>query len=100
MYLGRSGAQDYSYRAFGLLRRSIGLDKVLFREQLDRFHIVDDFSEISPDVSIFAEIASPYPLPRSNRYLFAEEGGVRGLDSFEHKLVLVVRDNDGLVAFT
>jgi 7,8-dihydropterin-6-yl-methyl-4-(beta-D-ribofuranosyl)aminobenzene 5'-phosphate synthase len=61
---------------------------------------VDQPTEIAPDVFILTEIGESYPQPKGSRYLFVEKGGARSLDGFEHELVMVLRQEDGLVVFT
>ena len=84
----------------GLIKRSIGLDRTLFETYVDRFEFVDRPTEIAPSVFILTEIGQPYPLPKANRILFAEKEGTMSPDSFDHELILVLREEDGLVVFT
>jgi 7,8-dihydropterin-6-yl-methyl-4-(beta-D-ribofuranosyl)aminobenzene 5'-phosphate synthase len=49
---------------------------------------------------VFVDQGKPYPQPRGNRHLFVKEGGTWSLDSFEHELILVIRERDGVVVFT
>jgi 7,8-dihydropterin-6-yl-methyl-4-(beta-D-ribofuranosyl)aminobenzene 5'-phosphate synthase len=101
VYLRRNEAGDPYYRAFfGIINKYVGLDNTLLRKHSDRFVFVDEFAEIWPGVFILTEIGNRYPLPRGNRHLFVEEGGARRLDRFEHELVLVVREQEGLVVLT
>ena len=101
IYLRSHDATNAYFRAFGgLLKRPIGLDRTLFQTYADRFEFVDQFTEIAPDLFILTEIGEPYPQPKGNRYLFIEGEGGRRLDTFEHELVMVLRQDDGLVVFT
>lgn len=101
VYLRRHDATDFYFRALGgLLKRPIGLDRTLFDTYLDRFEFVDQPTEIAPDIFILTEIGQPYPEPKGNRYLFVEREGNRSLDSFDHELVAVLRQEDGLVVLT
>lgn len=101
VYLRSHDATDTYFRALGgLLKRPTGLDRTLFETYADRFEFVDQPTEIAPDVFILTEIGKSYPQPRGNRYLFVEKEGVRRLDSFDHELVMVLRQEDGLVVFT
>lgn len=100
VYLRRNEAGDCYLRAFGILNKHIGLDKRLFQKYADRFEFVDELTETSPDVFILTEIGKPYPQPKGNRYLFVKKENTRSLDSFEHELVMVMREGEGLVVFT
>jgi 7,8-dihydropterin-6-yl-methyl-4-(beta-D-ribofuranosyl)aminobenzene 5'-phosphate synthase len=101
IYLRSNDATDSYFRALGgLLNRPIGLDRSLFEAYAGRFEFLDQLTEIAPDVFVLTEIGKPYPLPRGNRYLYAEREGVRSPDSFDHELIMVLRQEDGLVVFT
>jgi 7,8-dihydropterin-6-yl-methyl-4-(beta-D-ribofuranosyl)aminobenzene 5'-phosphate synthase len=82
------------------LKRPVGLDRTLFETYADRFEFVDQSMEIAPTVFILTEFGESYPKPRGNRYLILEKGGARSLDGFDHELVMVLRQEDGLVLFT
>jgi 7,8-dihydropterin-6-yl-methyl-4-(beta-D-ribofuranosyl)aminobenzene 5'-phosphate synthase len=101
VYLRSHDATDVYFRAFGgLLKRSIGLDRRLLQAYSDRFEFVDQPTEIAADLFILTEIGEPYPQPKGNRYLFVEKEGKHSADSFDHELVMVLRQEDGLVVFT
>jgi 7,8-dihydropterin-6-yl-methyl-4-(beta-D-ribofuranosyl)aminobenzene 5'-phosphate synthase len=100
VYLRRCEERDYYFSASGHTQRPIGLERSLFQQFADRFVFVDGFTEISPGIFLLTEIAKPHPLPKGNRYLFAEKGGRLELDDFDHELMMVIREEDGLVVFT
>lgn len=100
VYLRKCEEREYYFRALGVINKFVGLDRSLFQRYADRFDFVDEFTEISPEVYIFTKIGKPYPLPKGNRHLFAEKGNTRELDSFEHELIMVIREEQGLVVFT
>ncbi|MBN1895249.1 MBL fold metallo-hydrolase [bacterium] len=100
IYLRRCDQRQYTFRAMGILRKDIGLDRSLFENHADRFDLIDPFTEISPGVFILTQIEKPYPLPKGNRHLFAQKGNIRRLDDFDHELIMVIREEKGLVVFT
>ena len=100
VYLRRWDGGDCYFRAFGIINKFVGLDRTLFQKHAGRFVFVDAFTEIAPDVFILVEIGNRYPQPKGNRYLFVRDGDAYRLDSFEHELVMVVREKEGLVVFT
>jgi 7,8-dihydropterin-6-yl-methyl-4-(beta-D-ribofuranosyl)aminobenzene 5'-phosphate synthase len=101
VYLRSNDATDSYFRAFGgLLKRPVGLDRTLFETYADRFEFVDQPTEIAPGLFILTEIGERYPQPKGNRYLFVQREGARRVDSFDHELVMVLRQEDGLVVFT
>ena len=101
VYLRKSEEEeDYYFRALGIISKYIGLDQELLQKQAGRFEFVDSFTEILPGVYILAEIAQQYALPKGNRRLFVKKGNTYSLDSFEHELIMVAREGDGVVVFT
>jgi 7,8-dihydropterin-6-yl-methyl-4-(beta-D-ribofuranosyl)aminobenzene 5'-phosphate synthase len=100
VYLRRWNAGNRYFRACGIINKLVGLDRMSFQKHTGRFVFVDAFTEIAPDVFILVEIGNPYPQPKGNRYLFVRDGDAYRLDSFEHELVMVVREKEGLVVFT
>lgn len=100
IYLRKSAEEDYYFRALGIISKYVGLDQELLQEQADRLEFIDSFTEILPGVYILTEIAHQYALPKGNRRLFVKKGNTHSLDSFEHELIMVVREGDELVVFT
>lgn len=80
--------------------RYIGLDQDVLRQHADRLTFVSDFTEITDGVFILTEIPYRYPVPKGNKRLFVKAGDSFTQDSFDHELVMVIREADGLVVFT
>jgi 7,8-dihydropterin-6-yl-methyl-4-(beta-D-ribofuranosyl)aminobenzene 5'-phosphate synthase len=100
VYLRKSSTEQFYLDIFGLLRRRIGLDETLFQLHSQRFVHVNQFSEIAPDVFILTKINKRHTMPKGNRHLFIGTGLSKRPDDFEHELILVIRQNTGLVVFT
>ena len=100
VYLRSSNTEAFYLHLFGLIKRRIGLDETLFQQYPQRFTHIDQFSEITPGVFILTKMEKRHPTPMGNRHLFIHSGGSRRIDDFEHELILVVRENEGLVVFT
>ena len=100
VYLRKCEEREYYFRALGIINKFVGLDRSLFRRYADRFTFVNEFTEISPEVFILTRISKPYPMPKGNRHLFTKKGNTWELDSFEHELIMVIREEQGLVVFT
>jgi 7,8-dihydropterin-6-yl-methyl-4-(beta-D-ribofuranosyl)aminobenzene 5'-phosphate synthase len=96
----RSSTGTAYLHLFGVIKRRVGLDENLFEKYPQRFTFIDQFAEIAPDVFILTKIGKRHPTPKGNRYLFIHNGRTSRLDDFEHELILVVRENGGLVVFT
>jgi 7,8-dihydropterin-6-yl-methyl-4-(beta-D-ribofuranosyl)aminobenzene 5'-phosphate synthase len=100
VFLRQCEEREFYFRAFGIINKSVGLDWELLQRYADRLECVDEFTEIAPEVFILTKIEKPYPLPKGNRYLFAKTGNGSEPDTFEHELIMVIREQQGLVVFT
>ena len=100
VHLRASGWAPRYFRALVVVKRPIGLDASLFDRFAHRFELVTESMEVAPGVFLLTDIGSNYPRPEGNRHLFVDRGGSLELDPFEHELVLVVREEDGIVVFT
>ncbi|MCP4544445.1 MAG: MBL fold metallo-hydrolase [Chloroflexi bacterium] len=100
IYLQTSAFGDYYGKLFGFIKKHIGLDKSLLQQFRQRFVFVQDFVEIVDNVFIIPDISDDHPKPSGNAKLLKKLDGKYVPDDFEHELVLVVRETDGLVVFT
>ena len=100
IYLRSFTTEQLYLHFFGFLRRRIGLDESLFQQYPDRFAFINQLSEIAPDVFILTDIKKRHPLPKGNRRLFIHTGQSMKLDDFEHELILVVKEENGIVVFS
>jgi len=100
VYLRKCEEGDYTFRAFGIMRKHIGLDREMFRRYPGRFEFVERDTEILPGVFVLTGIGKRYPLPKGNRRLFVERAGVCTRDAFEHEQMMVIEAEAGLVVFT
>jgi 7,8-dihydropterin-6-yl-methyl-4-(beta-D-ribofuranosyl)aminobenzene 5'-phosphate synthase len=100
VYLRNRRDEEYYTRFLGIFKEYIGLDEELFYQHPGRFVFVDQFSEISPGVFILTDIGQSHPRPKGNRLLFSKQGDAWKPDTFDHELILVIEEDDGLVAFT
>lgn len=88
------------FRALMVVSRYIGLEEGLIERFKDRFVFIDTFTEFLPDAYIVTDIARRHELPKGDRYLYLKNADGYVRDPFAHELMLVLRDDDGLVAFT
>jgi len=96
----RRGSGEHTFSVFGIINRYVGLDHRLFEEVPSRFQFVDESVEVSPGIFILTELEEKYPRPKGNRWLFVKEGGPRSPDTFEHELILAIREKGELVVIT
>jgi 7,8-dihydropterin-6-yl-methyl-4-(beta-D-ribofuranosyl)aminobenzene 5'-phosphate synthase len=100
VHLRASGWAPRYFRALVVVKRPIGLDASLFDRYAHRFELITESMEIAPGVFLLTDIGERHPRPQGNRHLFVERNGGLEPDPFEHELVLVVQEDDGLVVFT
>lgn len=86
--------------SLGFKKRYVGVDRELLQIYDNRFEFIDEFREILPNVYLFPDIAEHYPLPKGDRYLFLKKGKDYLYDDFKHELIMVIKEEDGLVIFT
>jgi 7,8-dihydropterin-6-yl-methyl-4-(beta-D-ribofuranosyl)aminobenzene 5'-phosphate synthase len=91
---------DRRFRAFGILDRPIGIDLDLVDRHRERFEFVTGTREIVPGVFLLTAIGSDHQRPRGNRKLYVRLSTGLVRDPFDHELLMVVRDDDGMVVFT
>jgi 7,8-dihydropterin-6-yl-methyl-4-(beta-D-ribofuranosyl)aminobenzene 5'-phosphate synthase len=91
---------DRYFKAFGVIKRSIGLDLDLLERFAQRIEYVDDMRVIAPGVYLLTSIGSVHPRPRGNRRLFMDSDGILVPDPFDHELLMVVKEDDGMVVFS
>lgn len=100
VYLRRYEGGDLFARRALVFWRYIGLDKSLFERYPQRFEFVSQESEIMPGVFILTQIDKPYPLPRGNDRLYVRRGLGGRRDTFDHELLMVIRDAGRLVVIS
>ena len=88
------------FRALALIKRPIGLDLTLFDRFQGRFQEVTEFTEVESGVFLLTEIGRAHDRPKGNRHLFVERDGSLVPDPFDHELVMVVHETDGMVVFS
>lgn len=100
VYLRHPPAGREFFRALMVVSRYIGLEEGLLERFKDRFVFIDTFTEFLPDAYIVTNISRRHELPKGDRYLYLKDADGYARDPFAHELMLVLRDDDGLVAFT
>lgn len=95
VYAKRSVNGDFYFRT-RLFRSSVGINKKVFNECVDRIN----YTEIMDNVYIITDIEKRHKIPKGNKYLFVKDGDRVINDRFEHELIMVVREKDDLTIFT
>ena len=100
VYLRGKGVGEHYFRILGTINKYVGLDKRVFVEYSNRLDFIDKSTEISPGVFILTRIVEMYPQPKGNKFLLDRKDNTWSFDTFEHELILVIREDEGLVVFT
>ena len=100
VYLKDCSIDDRYFKALVVLKHPIGLDREMVDGHRDRFRPVNRSTEVAPGVWLLTEIEDNHPRPTGNRRLFAERDGALTPDPFDHELVMVIREDDGMVIFS
>ncbi|NRD72827.1 MBL fold metallo-hydrolase [Shewanella sp. VB17] len=90
---------EYLFKSFGF-KRNVSINKKMFSQAPQRFKFINTLTEIYPNIFIVTEISNKYPRPEGNKYLFTHKGDDCHLDVFEHELLLIVKEHDGVIIFT
>ncbi len=100
VYLREAPLADRRFKAFAVLDRPIGIDLDLVERHRDRLEFVNGPREIVPGVFLLTAIGTTHQRPRGNRRLYVRRDTGFARDPFDHELLMVVRDDDGMVVFT
>lgn len=100
VYLRDCPVDDRFFKALVVLKHPIGLDREMVDGHRDRFRPVNRTTEVAPGVWLLTEIENNHPRPTGNRRLFVERDGALAPDPFDHELVMVVREDDGIAIFS
>ena len=100
IYLRRFERGEPEAKVFWIFRRYVGLDKELLARYPERFEFIENEREPVPGAFILTKIEKPHPIPSGNQRLWIKEGIRHRPDDFEHELLLVIRQDDGLVIFS
>ena len=100
VYLAGEPSGDCYIKIFKVFRKYIGLDKSLISENPTRFMVVKGITEILPNIFILPKIISKHPKPIGNKRLYLKDNDKLNPDTFEHEIVMAIKDTGKLVVFT
>jgi len=100
VYLRDCPVDDRTFKALAVFKHPIGLDRTIVDRFPNRFRRVEASSEVAPGVWLLTKISMLHPRPKGNRRLFVETGGALEPDPFDHELVMVIKEDDGMVIFS
>lgn len=99
VFLKHCSEKSYYFRAYGF-KNDVGITTDLLKNSHDRLVLVNQTTEIAPNVFAITDISSKHDKPKGNRYLYTQSQTGWENDSFDHELLLVIKEHDGLVIFT
>jgi 7,8-dihydropterin-6-yl-methyl-4-(beta-D-ribofuranosyl)aminobenzene 5'-phosphate synthase len=99
LYIGQNAGDAYYARGW-FSRRFVGLDPAIFERFAERLKTVDNSAKIVDNVYIKSGIEHNYPTPRGNQLLFKLTDGKLVHDRFEHELMMIIQNQEGLVIIT
>ncbi len=99
VYLHARAADYYMAVIFGVFKKYIGIDRTLVSHHGDRIETISDAVEIADGIFTLTGLSRKYPLPPDAKILFVKKNGTLVPDRFEHEILLVIREKNGLVVF-
>ena len=100
VFLRQGPRVDRYFKAFGVIKRPIGLDLDLLDRFPRRIEYIEEMRVVSPGVYLLTGIGATHRRPRGNRRLFMDAAGTLVPDPFDHELMMVVHEDDGMVVFS
>lgn len=100
VYLHESPDVDYVGFVPGQEAKYIGLDKSVLRENTSRIVYVSQTCEILSGLHLITPIPYVYPKPSGDQRLKIRSGNQMRPDTFEHEIVTMVEDEEGIVVMT
>lgn len=99
IYFRECEETNYFFKTIGF-KSNVGINKQLLIKAANRLTFVNQMTEILPNIFIITDLSNKYAKPKGNKYLFTEQGDCCKPDTFDHELLLVIKENDGLIVFT
>ncbi|WP_064603783.1 MBL fold metallo-hydrolase [Photobacterium sp. J15] len=99
VYMRQADNVGYAFKFLGL-KFDVGINFEMFDGAEKRVELVSKQTEIYPNIFIVTDLASKHPQPQGNKYLYTKGASGYQLDSFDHELMMIVKEDDGLVIFT
>lgn len=99
VFLKSCEEQNYYFRAYGF-KNDVGINTDLLKNSHERLKFVSQTTEIAPNVFTITEISTEHEKPKGNQYLYTQSQYRWQQDTFDHELLLVVKEYDGIVIFT
>ncbi|WP_041771463.1 MBL fold metallo-hydrolase [Psychromonas sp. CNPT3] len=99
VYLRECEDTHYFFKTWGF-KSDVGLNKQLLSKASNRLTFINKMTEILPNIFIITDLSHQHAQPKGNQYLFTDAGDGCKPDTFDHELLLVIKEEDGLIVFT
>lgn len=99
VFLKNCEEKNFYFCAYGF-KKNVGINTDLLKDSNARLVLVNKTTEIAPNVFAITDISTKHEKPKGNRYLYKQSQSRWEHDSFDHELLLVIKEHDGLVVFT
>ena len=99
VHLHAKAEERHFIRLLGFFQKEIGIDAELLVSYEGRFQPVFDTVEIGEGVFVVTDLSRKHPMPPDHKFFFSQRDGALIPDDFSHEVVLVIREDDGIVAF-
>jgi 7,8-dihydropterin-6-yl-methyl-4-(beta-D-ribofuranosyl)aminobenzene 5'-phosphate synthase len=100
VFLRDAPRTDRFFKALAVIKKPVGLDLEVLDRFAGRIEFVNEMRVVAPGVYLLTGIGSAHRRPRGNRRLFMKSGNALVRDSFDHELMMVVHEDDGMVVFS
>ncbi|ADG92724.1 metal dependent hydrolase [Arcobacter nitrofigilis DSM 7299] len=99
IYMKKQVFEEYYFSFMGF-KKNISVNKNLFLEYSNRICFINSFTEIVKEIYLFPKIDKNAAMPSGNKLLYLKKGSTLVQDSFEHELVMVIKESNGISVFT
>lgn len=99
VYMKIEASKDH-YFHYMFFNKNVSVSKKLFQDYSNRIEYIRSFTEIMKDVYIITDINKHYKIPEGNKYLFSRDGSKLVRDKFQHELIMVIKQQEGICIFT
>ncbi len=100
IYMHKMATSKFYTKIFGVLPYYVGLNKKVLYENKNRIHFIEGDFQIDSKTFLISNFVKDFQTPTSNKSLFVKEHGTLKPDSFQHEIVLLVKEFDGNVLFS
>lgn len=100
VYMAEGADLNHYSKDPGSPYKYIGIDENVLNKYNNRISFLKGRTEIRDNVFILKEFKNEYPIPKGNKYLYMEKDGTILNDTFDHEIVMVLKEDKGIVIFS